>query len=59
MKFGLEQKYLNQFYQLFQKYAEVKLVKIYGSRAMGNFQKASDVDFAIFCDVTPFLLGHI
>jgi predicted nucleotidyltransferase len=32
----------------FQKYQEIEKASIFGSRAMGNYKKGSDIDIAIF-----------
>ena len=50
MPFGLNQKTINQLNNVFQKYPEIKKVKIYGSRAVGSYRKGSDIDLVIFSE---------
>ena len=47
MKFGLEQKTIDQIYSIFAKYNQIDQVIIYGSRAKGNYKKGSDIDLVI------------
>jgi predicted nucleotidyltransferase len=44
--FGLSPKTLAAIIQCLQQYPEIAWVKIYGSRAMGNYQRGSDIDLA-------------
>ena len=50
MPFGLNQKTINQLNSVFQKYPEIHQVKIYGSRAVGNYRTGSDIDLAFFSE---------
>ena len=50
MPFGLAQKTIKQLNSVFQKYPEIKKVKIYGSRARGDYKKSSDIDLAVFAE---------
>lgn len=59
MDFGLDKKLVDDIKELFSKYSEIKAVKIYGSRAMGNFKHNSDIDFAIIGDFAWDFTGHI
>ncbi|GEN46403.1 nucleotidyltransferase family protein [Alkalibacillus haloalkaliphilus] len=47
MNFGLKDEDLDELNNLFGRYPEVEKVIIFGSRAMGNYKKGSDVDLAI------------
>jgi predicted nucleotidyltransferase len=44
--FGLSPQTLAAIIQCLQQYPEIVWVKIYGSRAMGNYQRGSDIDLA-------------
>ena len=48
MKFGLKENDLKYLLNSFKHFDEIKAVKIFGSRAMGNFKEGSDIDLAIF-----------
>jgi predicted nucleotidyltransferase len=43
---GLEAKTLQLMESCFKKYPDISWVKIYGSRAKGNYQRGSDIDLA-------------
>lgn len=45
--FGLKDRDLKTIFETFDKYEEVKLVHIFGSRAKGTHKKGSDIDLAI------------
>ena len=47
MKFGLSNNVEKIMKKLFGKFSEVDEVIIFGSRAMGNYKKSSDVDIAL------------
>lgn len=49
-KFGLEEKVINDIVNILKKYEEVESAKIFGSRARGDYRKASDIDIALFGD---------
>ena len=57
--FGLSEKTIDILKQYFAKLPQIKMVKIYGSRAMGNYRKGSDIDFAIFGDTDKNLIKKI
>lgn len=59
MDFGLDQKTVDAIKELFSRYSEIQVVKIYGSRAMDNFKYNSDVDFAIIGNFSWDFTGHI
>ncbi len=48
MAFGLPQKTITQLKSVFKKYPEITQVKIYGSRATGQYRRGSDIDLAFF-----------
>lgn len=50
-EFGLSEKTTNILKEFFKKFPQIKEVKIYGSRAKGNFKKGSDIDFALYGDI--------
>lgn len=57
--FGLSNKTIEILKKYFAKLPQIKMVKIYGSRAMGTFRNGSDVDFAIFGDIDKNLVKQI
>lgn len=59
MEFGLSESTINRLKTFFKQFAEIEEVKIYGSRAKGNFRKGSDVDFALYGDIDFNLLALI
>ena len=46
-KFGLSDDICDKIVDLFKSFPEIEKVIIFGSRAMGNYKKSSDVDFAV------------
>ena len=46
-KFGLPIAQLEIIYNILKSYSEVKTVKVFGSRAKGNYSKLSDLDLVI------------
>ncbi len=46
--FGLLDQDLDYIIKAIRQYTEIEKVKIFGSRAMGNYKKGSDVDIVIF-----------
>jgi len=59
MEFGLSENIVNILKKFFSTFPEIEEVKIYGSRAKGNFRKGSDIDFAIYGDISFRLLAQI
>lgn len=57
-QFGLTERTLSQIKSFLAQYPEIKLVKIYGSRAMGTYWRGSDIDLAIYGECKN-LLGAI
>ena len=51
MEFGLRNEDLEYIKNKIKKFSEIEKAVIFGSRAKGNYQKASDIDIAIFGDV--------
>lgn len=47
MKFGLSEKQLHEVVQFISSYPEVEEAILFGSRAIGTFKEASDVDIAL------------
>ena len=59
MRFGLEKKDLASIRKVFGRFPAVETVIIFGSRAMGNFKKGSDVDLALMGNVDPSTLNQV
>lgn len=47
MNFGLSEKSYNLILKTLQNFSEIEKAIIFGSRAMGNYKKGSDIDLAI------------
>lgn len=47
MKFGLTDKTITQIQSVLARYPQVETAVIYGSRAMGNYRKGSDIDMTL------------
>lgn len=59
-KFGLPVKTYEQIKLLLNSFQEVEKVKIFGSRAKGNYKPNSDIDLVLFGEnITEKLLLHI
>jgi len=58
-KFGLTPEALKLISEVFRQHPEVRLVKIFGSRAIGNFEDYSDVDLALWGDLNINSIGQI
>ena len=50
MKFGLDDIIIEKINQVFDQFPQIKEVTIYGSRAMGNYRAASDIDLTLTGD---------
>jgi predicted nucleotidyltransferase len=59
MNFGLRDEDVDLIRRFFLNFPQITTVKVYGSRAMGNYRPGSDIDLAIFGDVDWNLVGHI
>ncbi len=57
--FGLPEKTINEIKKLLSKYPQIKEIKIFGSRAKGNYKPSSDIDLALFGNIDDKLLRHI
>jgi len=47
MSYGLQQRDINSIIKASEELPEIEEVVLFGSRAIGNFKKASDIDLAI------------
>lgn len=47
MKFGLDEKFIEKLNDVFKHFDKIEEVIIYGSRAIGNYKIASDIDLTI------------
>lgn len=54
-RFGLPPGALDKIINLLEQFSEVKLAKIYGSRAMGTYWRGSDIDIAIYGNCNTIL----
>ena len=60
MSTGLTSEQIDVLVRIFIKYPEIKVVKLYGSRAKGNFNSRSDVDLVVFGEgIDRFLLSNM
>lgn len=58
--FGLSDKVINQMQIILARYEEINVVKIYGSRAKGNYKNQSDIDLVILDkNISRFTVGKI
>lgn len=48
LEFGLDEKYIQEIKSILKIYPEIKLAKIYGSRALGTSKANSDIDLVIY-----------
>jgi len=53
--FGLKRTTLNKLRSVFQMHDAIESVRIYGSRAKGNYKVGSDIDLTIKGRLLPFL----
>ena len=58
-EFGLNVETIKLINDFFASVPEVKEVRIFGSRAKGNFKPSSGIDFVLRGEITPKLLRHI
>jgi uncharacterized protein len=59
MEFGLPPETLKRLRHYFISRPEVKEVRVYGSRALGNYKPGSDIDLAIWSDAPVDISGQI
>lgn len=57
--FGLSENVIKMIKQVFKKYPEIKIVKIFGSRAKGNYRPNSDIDFVLWGNIDINTAGKI
>lgn len=57
--FGLSENTIKILKDFFNKFPEIKMVKVYGSRAIGNYRNGSDIDFALFGELNKDLIKKI
>lgn len=50
LRFGLQEDVIRKIVEILEKHEEVESAKIFGSRARGDYRKASDIDIALFGD---------
>jgi predicted nucleotidyltransferase len=50
LNFGLDNKIIESVINILKKYEEVESARIFGSRARGDYRRASDIDIALFGD---------
>ena len=59
-KFGLSEDIIGIINHFFETITEIETVKIFGSRAKGNFKPNSDIDFVLYGNgITDKLARHI
>ena len=56
---GLPERDLKIVQQVFGEFPEIKTATLFGSRAMGNAKKGSDVDIALKGDLNPSVINRI
>ena len=59
MKFGFSKKQISELLAIFANFPEIEEVIIFGSRAMGNFKKGSDVDLALKGKINLTLINQL
>jgi len=60
MNFGLSQKSIDLMTEVFAQWQEIDKVCVFGSRAMGNYKKGSDVDLVVYgLRVTDEIINRI
>jgi len=50
LRYGLSDETISKISSVFSAHPKIKQVKIYGSRAKGNYHHGSDIDLCIFSD---------
>ena len=59
MAFGLTQEHILNIHAIFRQLPQIKKVIIFGSRAMGNFKKGSDVDLVIMDEIDSSIMSKV
>jgi predicted nucleotidyltransferase len=57
--FGLDERAIRLMRGVFERHPQIAEVRVFGSRAKGNFRPESDVDFALFGDVDRVLASRV
>lgn len=58
-QFGLKPEALELIREVFLRHSEVREARVFGSRAMGRFENQSDVDLALWGDLSQSLIARI
>lgn len=60
MSFGISEKSFNLIISALSKWSEIDSAAIFGSRAMGNYKRGSDIDLVIYGnDITPEIVDSL
>lgn len=60
IRFGLKKSTIEKIISVFVKYAKIKKVLLYGSRAKGNYRNGSDIDLTLIGDELSYSqLGNL
>ena len=60
IRFGLKESTIEKIISVFVKYAKIKKVLLYGSRAKGNYRNGSDIDLTLIGDELSYSqLGNL
>ena len=59
--YGLSKEVVAKLHQIFKTHPQIIQVKLYGSRAKGNYQEYSDIDLAVYGDgkLDRFIIADI
>ena len=58
-KYGITPRSYQELISAISKFPEIKKVKIFGSRVMGNYKKGSDIDIAIYGNIDLRLIFRL
>ena len=59
LQFGLKPSTVEQINQVLAQYPNIEQAVLYGSRAKGNYRRGSDIDLALFGDLSYNQLLHL
>ena len=59
MKFGFKNEDLKKMQTIFEQFPDIRSVIIFGSRAMGNYKKGSDIDLVLFGNIESSILNKV
>ena len=59
MKFGFKNEDLKKMHTIFEQFPDIHSVIIFGSRAMGNYKKGSDIDLVLLGNIEPSILNKV